>query len=72
MQTPTRLRMALATFAFGLAASLGANAAIDVCKRCENNYESCVSSGTSEPQCFTWYVACLKYGDGQRPCPMPR
>lgn len=72
MQTPTRLRLALATFAFGLAASLGANAATDVCKRCENNYESCLSSGTSEPQCFTWYVACLKYGDGQRPCPMPR
>lgn len=72
MQTSTRLRLALATFAFGLAASLGANAGTDVCKRCENNYESCVSSGTSEPQCFTWYVACLKYGDGQRPCPMPR
>ena len=51
MKTPTRLRLALATFAFGLAASLGANAA-NVCTRCENNYTACQSSGTSETQCY--------------------
>lgn len=71
MKTPTRLRLALATFAFGLAASLGVNAA-NVCTRCENNYTACQSSGTSETQCYQWYVECLRYGDGQRPCPMPR
>lgn len=71
MNTQTRLRLALATFVFGLAASLGASAA-NVCTRCENNYIACQSGGTSEAQCYQWYVECLRYGDGQRPCPMPR
>jgi len=71
MNTPTRLRLALATFAFGLAASLGASAA-DVCTRCENNYKACQSGSAGEAQCYQWYVECLRYGDGRHPCPMPR
>ncbi|ROU05539.1 hypothetical protein [Lysobacter enzymogenes] len=71
-KTHSRIRLALATFAFALAASLGANAATDVCKRCENNYLSCQSTGTSEAQCYQWYLECARYGDGHRPCPTPR
>lgn len=72
MNTQTPMRLALATFVFGLAASLGANAGIDVCKRCELNYESCLASGLGEAECWPSYLACLNYGDGQHPCPMPR
>lgn len=71
MNIQNRTRLALATFAFGLAASVGASAT-DVCTRCKNHYESCQSAGAAEAQCFQWYLECLRYGDGQRPCPMPR
>ncbi|QWP75830.1 hypothetical protein J5226_19800 [Lysobacter sp. K5869] len=71
MKSQTRLRLALATFAFGLAASVGVNAT-DVCTRCENNYQSCQATGTNEAQCYQWYLECTGFGAGHRPCPAPR
>lgn len=70
--THLKIRLALALFAFALAASVGANAGTDACKRCEQNYNACLSSGTDESKCWNWYLDCLRYGNGQWPCPMPR
>lgn len=65
--------VALAAFVFGMSMFVSANAATDVCKRCELNYEFCLSSGGVDPAyCFSSYLGCLSYGDGQRPCPAPR
>lgn len=64
--------LALAAFVFGMSMFVSANAATDVCKQCEQRYESCLSNGVDPNNCWTGYLGCLRYGDGQRPCPAPR
>lgn len=71
MKPQATLRTALTVFAFGLSLSLTAVAAPDPCVLCGIKYAQCLDEGAqSEQVCKTLYRACLRRGDGQRPCPL--
>lgn len=71
MKTQGTITAALAVFVFGMSMVVSASAATDICKRCEQIYQSCLTvSGADPNQCWTGYQACVS--GAQRPCPTPR